>query len=154
MYFNIPAVDELNFARQVRGPSGWSHTSAMLRALIALCDSDRDRFRCQLRAVVVVSAFNVDQIARIDGVLIAHGVDGIYYKQWKTFEKRNGAYPGLSNRGSIVPDGPPSPGVASELPRDTGSMRIEHWRSERPQWHRLRRKLPHLAPPPTRRRLR
>jgi radical SAM protein with 4Fe4S-binding SPASM domain len=89
MYFNIPAVDELNFAKQVRGPSGWSHSSKMLRNLVVLRDSDPGRYRCQLHAVVVVSVFNVDQIATIDRVLFEHGVDAIYYKQWKNFEKRN-----------------------------------------------------------------
>jgi radical SAM protein with 4Fe4S-binding SPASM domain len=89
MFFNVPAVDELSFAKQVRGPSGWSHTSAMLRDLVALRDSDHAKYRCELHAVVVVSAFNVEQIANIDRVLLDHGVDAIYYKQWKNFEKRN-----------------------------------------------------------------
>lgn len=89
MYFNIPAVDELSFAKQVRGPSGWSHTSTMVRNLLALRATDPERYRCRVEAVVVVSAFNVEQIAKIDRVLTEHGVDAIYYKQWKNFEKRN-----------------------------------------------------------------
>lgn len=89
MYFNIPAVDERNFARQVRGPSGWAHASAMLRALVTLRASDPQRFRCRLHAVVVLSALNVDQIAGIDRTLFEHGIDAVYYKQWKNFEARN-----------------------------------------------------------------
>lgn len=86
-YFNIPAVDERSWRKQVRGPSGWPHTSAMLRALVA--ERDRSGSRCEIHAVVVISAFNLDQIAEIDKVLIDHGADAIYYKQWKNFEKRN-----------------------------------------------------------------
>jgi radical SAM protein with 4Fe4S-binding SPASM domain len=88
MYFNIPAVDEASFARQVKGPTGWAHTSAMLRALVALRRGDPERFRCELHAVVVVSRFNVHQVAGIDATLVALGVDAIYYKQWKNFEGR------------------------------------------------------------------
>jgi GTP 3',8-cyclase len=89
IYLNIPAVNELSFAKQVRGPSGWKHTSAMMRQLLALRDSDPERFRCQVVAVVVLSAFNVAQVPVIDRVLVDHGLDAIYYKQWKDFEKRN-----------------------------------------------------------------
>jgi radical SAM protein with 4Fe4S-binding SPASM domain len=88
-YLNIPAVDELSFHKQVRGPSGWSHTSAMLRALIKTRESDRATFKCEVHAVVVISASNVDRVAEIDRVLTEHGVDAIYYKQWKNFENRN-----------------------------------------------------------------
>lgn len=88
MYFNIPAVDELSWAKQVRGPSGWPHTKAMITKLLALRNSDRGRYRCELHAVVVVSAFNIEQIERIDGTLTEIGVDAIYYKQWKNFERR------------------------------------------------------------------
>jgi len=89
LYVNIPAVNERSFAEQVRGPSGWRHTSAMIRRLLALRDSDPDRFDCQFVAVVVLSAFNVAQVHEIDRVLAEHGSDAIYYKQWKNFEKRN-----------------------------------------------------------------
>lgn len=89
MYVNIPGVNELSFAQQVRGPSGWKHTSGLIRQLLVLRAKDPERFKCQVVAVVVLSAFNVAQVAEIDRVLVDHGLDAVYYKQWKNFEKRN-----------------------------------------------------------------
>lgn len=89
IYVNVPAVTEPSFAKQVRGPSGWNHTSRMLREMVALRDSDPGRFGCSIVGVVVLSAFNVSQVGEIDRVLMDHGLDAIYYKQWKNFEKRN-----------------------------------------------------------------
>ncbi|MGH3358158.1 MAG: radical SAM protein [Nocardioidaceae bacterium] len=89
IYLNIPAVDEQSFARQVRGPLGWHHTSRMLRDLVELRDGMTNDSHCVIVGVVVLSTFNISQVAEIDRVLSEHGVDAIYYKQWKNFEKRN-----------------------------------------------------------------
>lgn len=87
LQLNIPAVDDAGFQRQVHGPSSWKRTSSIISSLVEL-KSSRPDLRCKIYAVVVVSAFNVNQIAGIDEALMTRGFDGIYYKQLKNFEDR------------------------------------------------------------------
>lgn len=117
MFVNVPAVNALSFAAQVRGPSGWEHASRMLRQFVALRRSDPDLYRCRVVGVVVLSAFNVSQVGEIDRVLFEHGVDAIYYKQWKDFEKRNVRKVKLADEAlleglSVIPAADRSPDLA------------------------------------------
>jgi len=97
MYINVPAVEEASFALQVKGPSGWMHTRQVLTSLVEH-NRVHSEPRCKLYGVVVVTSFNVSQIANIDSTLMSIGLDGIYYKQYKEFEGRNVAKIRLGDR--------------------------------------------------------
>jgi radical SAM protein with 4Fe4S-binding SPASM domain len=89
IYLNIPAADESNFKRQISAPASWHHTRRVISELVALSRQSSPANRCEIHGVVVISALNVDQVARVDAALIELGVDRIYYKRMNNFEGRN-----------------------------------------------------------------
>jgi radical SAM protein with 4Fe4S-binding SPASM domain len=89
---NVPAVEQASFKKQVVGGASWSTTERLLRTLINLKQTVWSVWRgksVELRCAVIVNTMNVDDLVHIDATLNDWGIDQIYFKRLKAFEKRD-----------------------------------------------------------------
>lgn len=87
VYLNTPDVEASFWAKQVVGGNSWADVSALLQEL-RLFRANKASLSLRLHAVVVVTLANAARLPLIDSVLVDHGVDSIYFKEFKNFEQR------------------------------------------------------------------